>query len=1188
MGMETSAHRTRDGRYRRDEWVKIAEDIRVPGHYAALLSLAGSTPETTVQVEKDLPRTGASFAKHGFTLKPGEKTWHALRNILTAYAAHDPTTGYVQSMHFLCAFLLLAGLNEEDAFWVLNAVTTKIVPGYFSEGMAATKLDQRVFLNLVHTHLPPIGLQLETIAPDNIVPAIISGQWLLTLFVNVLPVECTMLLWDRIFDFESRTPLFACALALLECAEENILGCDEMGACVELLQGLGESTFTNESNESELNASSVSNTSTPSNATIDTLIEKVDTYLSNELSVPNFTKEVQRELGRRGEASDAFLPPSVMKTHPPVTEIDELMDGVVSELSDVVSKENLQKSDAKAEAEEEQRKSEEDTKIRVAEREARRASRAERRREKLENSTTVENSGNISDDEFNASSGSNDDEWELTAGPKSIGMEWAEGLLAAGSSASMKTFAKTDNESKNPIEHLVGMEGKVDEAKRVFFATRFLSSSSNSEEGNNFDALVDAMDTTISTPGVSSIAGVSSLNAGVNPQQQRMETGRVMEGEAEVLSVISVAAKQVDTLIATLTAHTTSYKNVAQSTALRPVTVLTVAAPTLNAIRTQFSKDKQVLNEMMQVTQDTAAALSNGNEDAGLGWRPGAGVRDNGFANGGPDWNKWTDSVFEHVVQRANAVLSDLCHAVLVLERASKDLSDGGTDDDSNDPNDSQKNKVPSVLTSVEVSDALSQHGTILTEALRACKTHVTDVASHAKKDIPKLTENKQIVCDELTREASRSKIAIEKWSQAAETRRRRKTLAAASAMKEATDAAQKAFEAGSVEAAEAAVAPSTPVPHEKIQNQKSICETHDPESLTGLFALEDSQLDSALVSLATAQKTVTRRKNAVARERIAAEAVRAHAEKNAVWANSRVNRVTRVAGDCEELLKTRSDPELLQACKKVSQEIDKLGQVSRVLFAETVNIWRTWLKDSIATTALGYVVVVDAAAQRLDELLDKTAAKITERANFEKTNLKSNAGSILSGLLEDAVELIAPERMGRSATLSDSGETSDNKGTVGHESTAIEKESVDAESGSESGRRKSASFNPLRDRLQKTRSDLTSNLGDGMAKLSDAFQGIALGGFASRIGGKSSAVTAQGVKTETDETESRADEGSSASPAAQSSPSTGSEKPKTRDSRALLLARDDLNKLEARREALLEKKKWLRELLVSDERGDT
>ena len=64
-------HRNPDGALRRDVWPRIVDsDMRIPNHYAALLALAGETPETAQQIEKDLPRTGATFAVQGL-LKPG-------------------------------------------------------------------------------------------------------------------------------------------------------------------------------------------------------------------------------------------------------------------------------------------------------------------------------------------------------------------------------------------------------------------------------------------------------------------------------------------------------------------------------------------------------------------------------------------------------------------------------------------------------------------------------------------------------------------------------------------------------------------------------------------------------------------------------------------------------------------------------------------------------------------------------------------------------------------------------------------------------------------------------------------------------------------------------------------------------------------------------------------------------------
>lgn len=91
-------HRAPDGTLRREVWpaalnlrdTTSPECIRIPGHYHALLALAGETPETAQQIEKDLPRTGATFAVQGL-LKPG--------------ARFTPFT-FLQNTHFFSCFFM--------------------------------------------------------------------------------------------------------------------------------------------------------------------------------------------------------------------------------------------------------------------------------------------------------------------------------------------------------------------------------------------------------------------------------------------------------------------------------------------------------------------------------------------------------------------------------------------------------------------------------------------------------------------------------------------------------------------------------------------------------------------------------------------------------------------------------------------------------------------------------------------------------------------------------------------------------------------------------------------------------------------------------------------------------------------------------------------------------------------------
>ncbi len=178
--------------------------------------------------------------------------------------------------------------------------------------------------------------------------------------------------------------------------------------------------------------------------------------------------------------------------------------------------------------------------------------------------------------------------------------------------------------------------------------------------------------------------------------------------------------------------------------------------------------------------------------------------------------------VFEHVVRRADDVLLNVLDAAALLQDLAHEIGfDGhgvaahkkGNDGDSNA---SRVSKT--ALTAREIDHAIAGHGKYLAEALRSLQCTVSAVAELASVDIPRLKLNQQELVTDLHGEALRSGTAIEKWSVAAETRRVRKTQSAVDAMKIALDAASKEFEADTPIAAAAAVAPSTPVPGEKIK----------------------------------------------------------------------------------------------------------------------------------------------------------------------------------------------------------------------------------------------------------------------------------------------------------------------------------------------------------------------------------
>ncbi|XP_016729755.1 ecotropic viral integration site 5 protein homolog isoform X3 [Gossypium hirsutum] len=223
------------------------------------------------QIEKDLPRT---FPGHPALDDDGR---NALRRLLTAYARHNPSVGYCQAMNFFAAFLLLL-MPEENAFWTLKGIIDEYFDGYFSEEMIESQVDQLVFEELVRERFPKLGLFFQyssflvfeisqmlsfhhvflgrQFMIDNFMfiavshldhlgvqVAWVTGPWFLSIFMNMLPWESVLRVWD-VFLFEgNRVMLFRTALALIEFYGPELLTTKDAGDAVTLLQSLASSTF---------------------------------------------------------------------------------------------------------------------------------------------------------------------------------------------------------------------------------------------------------------------------------------------------------------------------------------------------------------------------------------------------------------------------------------------------------------------------------------------------------------------------------------------------------------------------------------------------------------------------------------------------------------------------------------------------------------------------------------------------------------------------------------------------------------------------------------------------------------------------------------------------------------------------------------------------------------------------------
>ncbi|KAL4323423.1 hypothetical protein GQ457_11G009060 [Hibiscus cannabinus] len=185
------------------------------------------------QIEKDLPRT---FPGHPSLDGDGR---NALRRLLTAYALHNPSVGYCQAMNFFAALLLLL-MPEENAFWTLMGIIDEYFDGYFSEEMIESQVDQLVFEEMVCERFPKLVSHLDHLGVQ---VAWVTGPWFLSIFMNMLPWESVLRIWD-VFLFEgNRVMLFRTALALIEFYAPALLTTKDAGDAVTLLKSLASSTF---------------------------------------------------------------------------------------------------------------------------------------------------------------------------------------------------------------------------------------------------------------------------------------------------------------------------------------------------------------------------------------------------------------------------------------------------------------------------------------------------------------------------------------------------------------------------------------------------------------------------------------------------------------------------------------------------------------------------------------------------------------------------------------------------------------------------------------------------------------------------------------------------------------------------------------------------------------------------------
>ncbi|VDD81607.1 unnamed protein product [Mesocestoides corti] len=216
--------------FRSHVWMTLSgayEEMRQNPTVYQVASKAEPPKKIFTAIMADLPRTFPENAHFSQAQGKGDKL-QALQRILVAFAVTFPNIGYCQGLNYVAATLLLALSGpleevEEKTFWLLHALTHKIVPNYYGNRMIDVQVDCLVFEELLRMKAPPIYNTLKSANVDCIV---LATKWFICLFTDVVPIETVLRIFDCLF-YEGDKILFRACIALAKLHTKEIVACQQ-------------------------------------------------------------------------------------------------------------------------------------------------------------------------------------------------------------------------------------------------------------------------------------------------------------------------------------------------------------------------------------------------------------------------------------------------------------------------------------------------------------------------------------------------------------------------------------------------------------------------------------------------------------------------------------------------------------------------------------------------------------------------------------------------------------------------------------------------------------------------------------------------------------------------------------------------------------------------------------------------
>uniref|UniRef100_A0A1A7W8X0 ADP-ribosylhydrolase like 1 n=1 Tax=Iconisemion striatum TaxID=60296 RepID=A0A1A7W8X0_9TELE len=210
-----------------------------PGYYQSLL-VGQHDPKLVETIRTDLNRTFPDNIQ--FRKTSNQCLQKALYNVLLAYGHHDPAVGYCQGMNFVAGYLLIVTKDEERSFWLMDALLGRILPDYYTPAMLGLKTDQEVLGELVKLKIPRVGQVMEE---QNVMWTLVVSRWFICLYIDILPVETVLRIWDCLF-YEGSKILFRVALTLIHHHQALIVQSQSLPDICEAFKQVAQGPFVEE------------------------------------------------------------------------------------------------------------------------------------------------------------------------------------------------------------------------------------------------------------------------------------------------------------------------------------------------------------------------------------------------------------------------------------------------------------------------------------------------------------------------------------------------------------------------------------------------------------------------------------------------------------------------------------------------------------------------------------------------------------------------------------------------------------------------------------------------------------------------------------------------------------------------------------------------------------------------------